>query len=294
MTAAASPLGDALGPRGRRLALVFSVAAAVVIAAALFVAYRRLDASGQLAKEKWEPFTQWPVLRFILLGLWTTVQLAAVSMVLAMAFGAVLALGRLALKRPVRWLAGGWVEVFRALPLLLLIYFSARGLPRLDVDMPAFWYVVFGLVLYNSAVLAEIFRAGILSLDRGQSEAAYALGLTYWQAMRIVIIPQALRRMIPAIVSQLVTLLKDTSLAFIVAYEELLRRSFIVGEVPGKPLLQSLFVAAVIYISINFTLSRIARRLEVRQRRRYGAGTMVVRGAAEDLAVVGAQAATKV
>jgi glutamate transport system permease protein len=247
-----------------------------------------------LTKEKWEPFTQWPVLRFVLLGLWTTIQLAAVSMVLAMFFGALLALGRLALKAPIRWLAGGWVEFFRALPLLLLIYFTARGLPRLDIDMPAFWYVVFGLVLYNSAVLAEIFRAGILSLDRGQSEAASALGLTYWQSMRIVLIPQAARRMIPAIVSQIVTLLKDTSLAFIVAYEELLRRSFIVGEVPGKPLLQSLFVAALIYISINFTLSRIARRLEVRQRRRYGAGAMVVRGAAEDLAVVGAQAAPKV
>jgi glutamate transport system permease protein len=214
-------------------------------------------------------------------------------MVLAIVFGSLLALGRLARNAPTRWLSGGWVEIFRAVPLLLLIYFSARGLPRLGVDAPAFWYVVFGLTLYNSAVLAEIFRAGILSLDRGQSEAAEALGLSYWQTMLLVVIPQAFRRMIPAIVSQLVTLLKDTSLAFIVAYEEFLRRAFIVGEIPGKPLLQSLFVAALVYVAVNFTLSRIARRLEVRQRRRFGAGGIVVRGAAEDLAVVDAQATAR-
>jgi glutamate transport system permease protein len=296
MRVAAAPplLGDALGPRGRRLSLVASVLAGLLIAFALLVAYRRLASSGQLTKEKWEPFTQWAIIRFLLLGLWTTVRLASVSMVLAMAFGALLALGRLTLRRPVRWLAGGWVEIFRALPLLLLIYFSAHGLPRLGVDAPPFWLVVFGLVLYNSAVLAEIFRAGILSLDRGQSEAASAIGLSYWQVMRLVLVPQAVRRMIPAIVSQLVTLLKDTSLAFIVAYEELLRRAFFVGDVPGKPLLQSLFVAACIYVSINLVLSRTARRLEVRQRRRYGAGSIQMRGASEDLTVVGVQAASKV
>jgi glutamate transport system permease protein len=229
------------------------------------------------------------VLKFLGGGLLTTLRLAAVSMVLAMFFGSLLALGRLARNVPTRWLVGGWVEVFRAVPLLLMIYFSARGLPRLDIDLPAFWYVVVGLVLYNSAVLAEIFRAGILSLDRGQTEAASALGMTYWQTMLIVVIPQAFRRMVPAIVSQLITLLKDTSLAFIVAFEEFLRRASFVGEVPGKPVLQSLFLAALVYIAINFTLSRIARRLEVRQRRRYGAGRITVTGA-EDLAATNAHA----
>ena len=282
-------LGDVLGPRGRRRVLVASIVSAVVLAWFVLVAFRRLSESGQLAGEKWSLFKDPAILKFLGSGLVTTLQLAGVSMTLALVFGSLLALGRLAKNAPTRWLTGGWVEIFRAIPLLLMIYFSARGLPRLDIDLPGFWYVVIGLTLYNSAVLAEIFRAGILSLDRGQTEAASAIGMTYWQTMLLVVIPQAFRRMVPAIVSQLITLLKDTSLAFIVPLEELLRRAFIVGDQPGKPLLQSLFIAALIYVAVNFTLSRVARRLEVRQRRRYGAGGIAVTGA-EDLAAVNAQA----
>ena len=280
--------GDVLGPRGRVRVQIASVISGALLALFLFAAFRRLSDTGQLAKEKWSLFTDPAILRFLGSGLLTTLRLAVVSMALALVFGSLLALGRLAKNAPTRWLTGGWVEVFRAVPLLLLIYFSARGLPRLDVDLPGFWYVVAGLTLYNSAVLAEIFRAGILSLDRGQTEAASAIGMTYWQTMLLVVVPQAFRRMVPAIVSQLITLLKDTSLAFIVPVEELLRRSFIVGEQPGKPLLQSLLVVAVIYIAVNFGLSRVARRLEVRQRRRYGAGGIAVTGA-EDLDAVNAQ-----
>jgi glutamate transport system permease protein len=286
MTAAV--LGDALGPRGRRRAFVASVASGLVLVFVLIVIVQRLADKGQLAEAKWRPLTQFAILKFLFLGLVATLKVAAVSMSLAVVAGAMLALGRLARNRAVRWVSGAWVEVFRAIPLLLLIYFSARGMPRLGVDLPVFWYLVLGLVLYNSAVLGEIFRAGILSLDKGQSEAAFALGLSYWQTMFLVVIPQAVRRMVPAIVSQLVTLLKDTSLGFILPYEELLRRAQIVGEVPGKPVLQSLSLAAAIYIAVNFTLGRTASRLEVRQRRRYGAGGIHVTGA-EDLAVVAAQ-----
>lgn len=285
-------LGDALGPRGRRRVLIATIASGVALSAMVFVAYRRLDDSGQLTAEKWRPFTQWPIIKFLLLGLLTTLKVAAVSMGLAIVLGSMLALGRLARNGPARWITGAWVEIFRAIPLLLLIYFAARGLPRLlnaggggGFDLPLFWYLVFGLVLYNSAVLAEIFRAGILSLDRGQSEAAYAVGMSYWQTMLLVVVPQAIRRMVPAVVSQLVTLLKDTSLGFILPYEEFLRRGQLVGEVPGKPLLQSFAVIALVYILVNFALSRLARRLEVRQRRRYGAGRIDV-GGAEDLTAV--------
>ncbi len=290
MNATTTPLlGDALGPRGRRKVQVASAVSVVVLVGFLYVAGRRLADNGQFAPEKWEPLTQYAILRYLFLGLLITLQAAAVSMVLAMVSGGLLALGRLARNGPIRWITGAWVEVFRAVPLLLLIYFSARGLPRMGVSFPVFWYLVLGLVLYNSAVLAEIFRAGIISLDRGQTEASLALGMSYWQSMTFVVIPQALRRMVPSIVSQLVTLLKDTSLGFIIPIEELLRRSQILGEFKGKPLLQSLALAALVYIAINFALSRVARRLEVRQRRRYGAGSIAVPGA-EDLAVIDAQA----
>jgi glutamate transport system permease protein len=282
-------LSDALGPRSRRRVHVVTIVTGVVLAAVMVRALMLLGDRGQLAADKWRPFTDYRVLRFLLLGLAATLRVAVVAMTLAIAVGGMMALGRLARNGPIRWLSGAYVEIFRAIPVLLFIFFAARGLPQLGVDLSVFWYLVAGLVGYNSAVLGEIFRAGILSLDKGQSEAALAMGLSYWQSMFIVVIPQAVRRMVPAVVTQLVTLLKDTSLGFILPYEELLRRGQLVGEEPGKPLLQSLFVVALIYIAVNLSLSRVAHRLEVRQRKRYRAGVIAVSGL-EDLAVVGTAA----
>lgn len=282
-------LGDALGPRGRRQTRILTAISAAVIVGFIFVALTRLADKGQLDSAKWEPFTQWPVQKFFLLGLKTTVEVSLVSMVGAMVLGAILALARLSQTAVVRWITTLFVEFFRGLPLVLLIFFCALGLPSYGLNLSVFWYVAIGLIVYNGAVLGEIFRAGILSLDRGQSEAAYSLGMGYWQAMLLVIIPQAARRMIPAIVSQLVTLLKDSSLGAAVAFEELLRRGRINGEFFGN-MLQSLFIVAVLYIVVNFALSMLARRLEVRQRRRYKSGAIVVPGAGMDLALIGAQA----
>ncbi len=284
-------LADALGPRARRRVAMATVASGLGLAAVAAVAVRRLADNGQLRSELWEPFTDWRVLRFLLLGLVATLKVAAVAMALAVVIGGAMALGRLARNRPVRWLAGSYVEGFRAVPLLLLIFFSARALPRVGVDLDAFWYLVLGLVAYNSAVLGEIFRAGILSLERGQTEAAYAVGLSYSQSMRLVVIPQAIRRMVPAMVSQLVTLLKDTSLGYVLPYEEFTRRGTILGESAKNPL-QALFLVALVYIAVNLTLSRLARRLEVRQRRRYRAGAISVAGA-EDVTALEADAGAR-
>jgi glutamate transport system permease protein len=280
-------IGDALGPRGRRMTTIVSVVSAVVIVAFVVVALSRLSDRGQLDRAKWEPFTQWSVQKFLLKGLRATVESALVAMAGSIVIGALMALARLSRTAPVRWLAASYIEFFRGVPLILLIFFCAFGLPVYGIRLSAFSYLVIGLVVYNGAVLGEIFRAGILSLDRGQSEAAYSLGMTYWQSMLLVVIPQAARRMIPAIVSQLVTLLKDTSLGAPIAYFELLRSGRVNGEFFHNPL-QSLVVVALLYIVVNFSLSRLARRLEVRQRRRLGAGSIAVTGV-EDLAVVGAQ-----
>lgn len=281
-------LADALGRRGRRRVTLASILAAVAIAAALAVALRRLDDTGQLDAARWRPLTQWTVIRFLLDGLAATLRVALLAMALSVVLGMVLALGRLSRSVAVRGLAGAYVELFRAFPLLLLVLFSGLALPKYGLDLSVYWYLVLALVAYNGAVLGEIFRAGILSLDRGQTEAAYALGLGYWQAMLIVIIPQAARRMVPAIVSQLVTLLKDTSLGFVIAYPELLRVSRNTGEFFQNPL-QALSVAALLYFMVNFALSRLARRLEVRQRRRFRAGAIAVAGV-EDLTAVNVQA----
>ncbi len=277
-------LAEALGPRGRRRVRIGSLVAAVLIAAVVAVAVRRLSDKGQLDWAKWEPLTQWTVLKFLLLGLVATVRAAALAMGIATVLGAALALARLARAAPLRWFATAWVEFFRGFPLLLLIFFCYFGLRKQGIDMTPFRALVLALSLYNGAMLGEIFRAGILSLPKGQTEAAYAIGLGYWQAMFLVVVPQAARRMTPAIISQLITLLKDTSLGFVITYEELLRRSRSTGEFFSNPLQATVFVA-VVYIAVNYTLSRIAQRLEARQQRRLGANAIIVAGA-EDLTAV--------
>ncbi len=289
----ASFLGDQLGPRGRRKVAVASVVSAVVIVAVVAVAVNRLADKGQFDDDLWRPLRQWSVLRFLLAGLVNTLKAAAVAMVIAMVVGIVMALGRLTRNRPVRWLSGIYTEFFRAMPLILLIFFCFLALRQEGIDISPFQALVLGLSVYNGAVLGEIFRAGILSLDRGQTEAASALGLTYWQAMATVILPQAARRMAPAIVSQLVTLLKDTALGFVIGYDDALRRARDTGTFYGNNQLQAYALMAVCYIIINLALSRLANYLEVRQQRRLGAQRIDV-GGVEDLAVVGAQASTQV
>lgn len=280
-------IADALGPRGRRRVVIATVVSGIGVLAVIAVAVGRLVDKGQLDADRWRPLTQGSVVRFLLGGLANTAKVAAVAMALAMAVGAVTALGRLSRNTAIRWIVGTYVELFRAIPLILLILFARLGLPEIGIEVSLFWTLVLALVAYNGAILCEIFRAGILSLDRGQSEAAYSIGLGYWGAMGLVIVPQAARRMIPAIVSQLVILLKDTSLGYVISFEELLRRAEQTGAFYGN-VLQSLTLVAVVYIIVNFSLGRVAHRLETRQRRRFGAGPMTVRGV-EDLAVTAAQ-----
>lgn len=282
----APALGDALGPRARRRAAVSSGLAVVVIAYLMFVAIQRFAAEGELEAERWTTLFEPEVLRFFGTGLLNTLRAAAISLVLASLLGISLALGRLSLLLPLRTLARSYTEFFRGFPLILLMLFAFFTLPNVGVELSRFGAVVAALTAYNGAVLGEIFRAGILSLDRGQTEAADAIGLRRGQAMRIVILPQALRRMTPTIVSQFVTLLKDTSLAFVIGFEELLRTGQIAGEFFRNDL-QSLLFVAMIFMLVNLILSRIARRLEVRQRRRYRADPISTAGGPEDLVVTG-------
>jgi len=286
-------LGDALGPRGRRRAVVASGLASAVLLGLLLVALRRFSASGQLDPAKWSLLVKPAAIRFLLGGLVNTLRAAALALLIAVAAGTVFALGRLSRRLPVRLAAGAYVQFFRSLPLLILIIFMYFGLPDLGVSLSPYWALVSGLAIYNAAVFGEIFRAGILSLDRGQPEAALSIGLRPWQAMWLVVLPQAYRRMIPTIVSQSITLLKDTTLGFTVGYLELLRKAQIIGEY-GNNLLQAYIAVAVIYLAVNIPLSRAARHLEVRQRRRYRAGGISITGAEDLVAVaVAADAAPK-
>jgi glutamate transport system permease protein len=264
-------LYDTVGPRGRRRILLGSVAGVLLVVAVLGVAVARLAAKGSLDPELWRVLTEGAVQRLIGRGLAATLRAAVVARVLSRAVGAVLVVGRLSRRAWVARPAGAWVELFRGLPLLLMILFLFLGLPAVGITISVFWALVAGLTLYNSAVLGEIFRAGILSLPKGQTEAAYAIGLRRGQTLRLILVPQAVRRMLPALISQLVTLLKDTSLGFVIGYAELLRNGRTAVEFLGGRYSIPIYTAiAVVYIAVNASLSFLARWLDRRTQRKFG------------------------
>lgn len=287
-----SVITEPLGPRGRRRARIGEIVAVVALVGFLIWAVFRFAAQGEFEPRLWEEFidteTGWP--QFLLRGLGNTVRAAATAAVLSIAVGFALTLLRIARNPLVSWAGRAWIDLVRTIPLVLLIFFTFLGLPQINITLSRFSALVLALVLYNSAVLAEVFRAGIASLDRGQGEAASAIGLTYWQSMRLVILPQAIRRMIPAIIAQVATITKDTSLGYLIGFEELLRRARVLGESPPTNLLQAYTVAAVIYFIVIWFITRAARRLETRQRRKYGAGRIEARGGPEDLDALGEEA----
>ncbi len=205
-------LFDLPGPRARRRQRVGTVVGGLVVLALVGFVLWRLSANGQLEPDRWavlfDPASGVP--QALWNGLLNTLSVAAVGMVLATVLGALLAVGRLSDHAWVRIPVGVVIEFFRAVPLLLLILFCLLFLPTVGVPMTAFRALVLGLTLYNMAVLAEIFRAGILSVDRGQREAAFALGMRKTQVMTLVLLPQAVRRMLPVLVAPLVVRLNDS------------------------------------------------------------------------------------
>lgn len=212
----------------------------------------------------WEAFTDLRVWQFLWTGLQTTLAMALVAIVASLLLGTVFALARTSRLPLLRYPAVLYVEVVRALPVLFLIFFIYFAGARLGRSDPVAAATV-ALTVYTAAVNAEIIRAGILSIDRGEIEAARSLGLSYWQTMRYVILPQAFRRIVPPQVSQLVTLIKDTSLAYVVGTHEFMRRMRIIsGEPDGPGTLQGIFVASVVYFGINYALSLVSRRFEAR------------------------------
>ncbi|SED76814.1 amino acid ABC transporter permease [Jiangella alba] len=288
-----SILYDAPGPRTRRRTTIYSILGALLLLGLGYLAYRQLDSRGQWDPERWQVFTDPPLgqsandvwTSLLIDGLGATLRAAGIAAVIALTLGILLAVLRMSGTRWVRWPVTTVIEFFRGLPVVLLMFFGV-----IAIGLPIFWGVVFGLVIYNSAIFAEILRAGIVSLPKGQSEASYAIGLSRWQTLFTVLLPQAVRRMLPSLVSQLVVLLKDTSLGFIIGYAELLRRLQLNTQFFGqKYWFQFFVVGAAIYIAVNFTLSRVAVYLERRGTAKAAGGV-----AKADDAAIGGTTATGV
>lgn len=266
----ASVLFDAPGPRAQIRNRIITAVTVVVTLLVLWVIYSRLDAKGQLNAVKWKPFLTanlWKT--YILPGVQGTLTAAAVSIVLALALGFVFGVGRLSTHPAIRWSSSVVVEFFRAVPVLIMMIFAYFLYALYDVFPAkhlALAGVVTGLTLYNGAVIAEIVRAGVNALPRGQSEAASALGLRWGQTMRSVLLPQAITSMLPVLISQLVVVLKDTAIGYQITFLEMVRQGTQVGSAYGN-YIPALIVVAVLMITVNFTLAWLATRLEGRMRR---------------------------
>jgi len=287
-----SVLYDAPGPRQKKITWIGSILTLVALLAAAYVlVYRPLDAKGQFSMELWGPYVApanenfdqlWDRLGF---GLRQTLAAAVLAILSSLIFGTLLAVLRVQLRSvvrrtytgfnlPVAYLLRGlsWtlsavtrfcVEVFRGLPVVITIFFVGRGFPEFGISLEILWYLVIGLTIYNGVVIAEILRSGMEGLPGGQREAAEALGLSPLQTTRMILLPQSFRIMLPALISQIVVILKDTSLGFIISYEDTLNIAKQIIGVLDNPI-QTYVVIGTIFIGVNYSLSKLAQYVQHR------------------------------
>jgi glutamate transport system permease protein len=267
----AAALFDAPGPRARRRHLVLTLLGLLVAGFLAYVVLAKLAEKDQLTVDKWTPFLTADVWKeYLIPGLLGTLRAAAISIVLAGVFGLVFGVGRLSPVAPVRWACGVVVEFFRAVPVLIMMIFafgvySQNGVFASELNPLA--AVVTGLTLYNGSVIAELVRSGVHSLPKGQEEAGLSIGLTPGQTLRAIQLPQALTAMLPALVGQMVVVLKDSALGYGITYLELLNWSKTLGTAYANTI-PAYLVAALLFIVMNYTLTWLAGRLERRLSRR--------------------------
>ena len=261
-----SVLYDEPGPKTLRIERIASLTVGVVLLGVLAVIVSGMAGRG-LFDDRWLVFLDPPkgqTAEDVWASLWRGLRATLTAAVVAAPIALVAAFGLVLLRvAPQVWIRRpvvAFIEFLRGMPVLLMMFFGL-----LAFGLSAFAAVVFGLVLYNAAIMAEILRAGLVALPKGQVEAGTAIGLTRWQTFRLIQVPQVVRLMLPSLVSQLVVLLKDSSLGFIVGYPELLRTMQLNYSFFGDRYRLPLFVVVLaIYLVVNITLSRVAVLLERR------------------------------
>lgn len=289
-----SVLFDAPGPRSRAWILGGNVLGALIALGLVAWILVQLDAKDQLSWELWGPALSERTWQYYLIpGLINTLRAAAFAIVGAVVFGLLFGMGRLSQLAPVRWVCGTVVEFLRAVPVLLMMvfFYGLFGQVFRGLDDKAFVAVVVALILYNGSVIAELVRSGVGNLPNGQGEAGLAIGLTQGQTLRSIQLPQALIAMLPAMVSQLVVVLKDSALGSIIGASELLRAGQIVASGDGNPL-QVLALVAVVFILVNWLLTVVAHRLSRLLSSRTAGETAEGPGIGNPTAVAGGPAAS--
>ncbi len=264
---ARSVLYEAPGPRASRRIAIGTAASAVLLVLLVLLVVRQFYVTGQLAPRYWSFLLEWPTWRFLLQGFVGTVEVALTAGVIALVLGLLLMLGRVSGIAPLSAACRVVTDFFRGVPSLLLIYFFFLVVPQYGVQMPSFWMLTLPVALAASGVLAEVFRAGVNAVPRGQVEAALSIGLSPAKTMRRIVLPQAVRYVIPSLIAQLVVVVKDTTVAYVVSYPDLMQNARVLIT-NYDALLSMYLVVAVIYVLINFAINKasvyVARRTGVK------------------------------
>lgn len=278
---AQSVLFDLPGPKARRRHLIMGIVGAIALLGLLAAMVWALR--NELTPQMWAPFANpdtW--IAYVLPGLWATVQAALFAVVLSGVIGVLLGMGRLSQVKIVSLACGAFVEFFRSVPVLMMMlfsyYFFIFNTP-ITGPTASLAGVVCGLTLYNSCVIAELVRSGVHSLPKGQTEAGLAIGMTRGQTLNTILLPQAITAMLPSLLSQLIVVLKDTALGYIITYPELLQAADRLSAVYGN-LIVSYLVVGCIFIVLNYGLNELAIYVEKRLRR-VQAGPLVTVGAVQ-------------
>lgn len=260
-------LYEAPGPRAHRRMVIGTVISGAFLVFLVYLVWRQFYVTGQLAPRYWSFFAQWPTWRFLIDGFRGTIAVAFTAGVIALVLGMLLMLGRVSELRPLRLVCRLVIDFFRGVPSLLLIYFFFLVVPQYGIKMPSFWMLTLPVALAAAGVLAEVFRAGVNAVPKGQVEAAYSIGLTRGKVMRKIVLPQAIRFVIPSLISQLVVVVKDTTVAYVVSYPDLMQNARVLIT-NYDALVSVYFTVAVIYILVNYAINQasayVSRRMGVK------------------------------
>ena len=257
-------LYEAPGPKTRRRVAVGTAISLVLLALGIAFVIRQFYVNDQLNPKYWSFFTRWTTWRFLLRGFMGTIKVAFTAGIIAMALGLLLMLGRISPNKALSAVCHVVTDLFRSLPSLLLIYFFFLVIPKYGIRMPAFWMITVPVALAASGVLAEVFRAGVNAVPKGQTEAAMSLGMTHGKITRKIVLPQALKIVIPSLVSQLVVVVKDTTVAYVVSYPDLMQNARVLIS-NYDALVSMYFVVAIIYIAINYATNQFSIYLAHRE-----------------------------
>ena len=266
VTSMRDALYEAPGPKTRRLTLIATVISLILVIIGIALIVRQFYVTGQLDPKYWSFFLRSSTWKYIINGFWGTIRVATMAGILALILGILLMFGRISRNRVVALIFRIIIDFFRGVPSLLLIYFFYLALPQYGFRMPAFWMITLPVALAASGVLAEVFRAGVNAVPKGQTEAALSIGLTPGQTLRKIVLPQALKIVVPSLISQLVVVVKDTTVAYVVSYPDLMQNARVLITTHDA-LVQVYFVVAILYILVNYAINQ----LSIQMARRTGA-----------------------